>query len=162
MNITSLPHEGNNDYALHSCLIYRCQVAWLVFFIVYINNWWLMLKGAYCRWGIIMLWAFICSTWQHFLPFLLLACFVWHCFIYAENDKRDIAITMTSFSALLALCTGNSPVTGEFSAQRPVTLSFDALFDQRLNKQLSKQPWSWWSETPLHSLWRQCNDDSGP
>ena len=28
---------------------------------------------------------------------------------------------MESFSALLAICTGNSPVTGEFPAQRPVT-----------------------------------------
>ena len=27
--------------------------------------------------------------------------------------------------ALLALCAGNSPVTGEFPSQRPVTHSFD-------------------------------------
>ena len=33
---------------------------------------------------------------------------------------------METFSALLALCEGNSPVTGEFPSQRPVTLSFDA------------------------------------
>ena len=32
---------------------------------------------------------------------------------------------METFSALLALCAGNSPVTGEFPAQRPVTQSFD-------------------------------------
>ena len=32
---------------------------------------------------------------------------------------------METFSALLALCAGNSPVTGEFPAQRPVTRSFD-------------------------------------
>ena len=32
---------------------------------------------------------------------------------------------METFSALLALCTGNSPVTGEFLSQRPVTQSFD-------------------------------------
>ena len=31
---------------------------------------------------------------------------------------------MKTFSALLALCAGNSPVTGEFPSQRPVTLSF--------------------------------------
>ena len=30
-----------------------------------------------------------------------------------------------TFSALLALCAGNSPVTGEFPSQRPVTGSFD-------------------------------------
>ena len=32
---------------------------------------------------------------------------------------------MEAFSALLALCAGNSPVTGEFPSQRPVTRSFD-------------------------------------
>ena len=64
---------------------------------------------------------------------------------------------METFSALLALCAGNSPVTGEFPAQRPVTRSFDVFFDLRPNKRLSKQPWGWWFETPSWSLWRQCN-----
>ena len=32
----------------------------------------------------------------------------------------------------------NSPVSGEFPAQRPVTRSFDVFFDLRLNRQLSK------------------------
>ena len=32
---------------------------------------------------------------------------------------------METFSALLVLCVGNSPVTGEFPAQSPVTRSFD-------------------------------------
>ena len=32
---------------------------------------------------------------------------------------------METFSALLALCVGNSPVTGEFPEQRPVTRTFD-------------------------------------
>ena len=44
---------------------------------------------------------------------------------------------METFSAQLALCAGNSPVTGEFHAQRPVTRSFDVCFDLRLNKRLS-------------------------
>ena len=46
---------------------------------------------------------------------------------------------METFSTLLALCAGNSPVTGEFPAQRPVTQSFGVFFDLRLNKRLSKQ-----------------------
>ena len=46
---------------------------------------------------------------------------------------------METFSALLAFCAGNSPVPGEFHAQRPVTRSFDVTFDLRLNKRLSKQ-----------------------
>ena len=46
---------------------------------------------------------------------------------------------METFSALLALCVGNSPVTGEFPLQRPVTQSFRVFFDLRLNKRLSIQ-----------------------
>ena len=65
---------------------------------------------------------------------------------------------METFSALLALCAGNSPVTGEFPSQRPVTQSFDVFFDLRLNKRLSKQSWGWWFETPSRSLWRHCNE----
>ena len=61
---------------------------------------------------------------------------------------------METFSALLAFCAGNSPVNGEFPAQRPVTRTFDVFFDLRLNKRLSKQSWGWWFETPPRSLWR--------
>ena len=76
---------------------------------------------------------------------------------------RKVQITwwrhqMETFSALLALCAGNSPVPGEFPTQRPVTRSFDVFFDMRPNKQLSKQPWGWWFERPWWSLWRHRND----
>ena len=64
---------------------------------------------------------------------------------------------MEPFSALLAICEGNSPVPGEFPAQRPVTRSFDVFFDLRPNKRLNKQSWGWWFETPSRSLWRHCN-----
>ena len=64
---------------------------------------------------------------------------------------------METFSALLALCVGNSPVTGEFPSQRPVTRSFGGLFDLRLNNRLSKQWRGQWFETPSRSLWRHCN-----
>ena len=67
---------------------------------------------------------------------------------------------METFSALLAICAGNSPVPGEFSAQRPVTRSFDVFFGLRLNKRLSKQSWGWWFETLSRPLWRHCNDFS--
>ena len=46
---------------------------------------------------------------------------------------------METFSALLAICAGNSPTTGEFPTQKPVTQSFDVFFDLRLNKRMSKQ-----------------------
>ena len=64
---------------------------------------------------------------------------------------------MGTFSALLTICAGNSPVPGEFPTQRPVTRSFGVFFDLRLNKRLSKQPWGWWFETQSLSLWRHCN-----
>ena len=38
---------------------------------------------------------------------------------------------MEAFSALLAIRAVNSPVTGKFPAQRPVTRSFDVFFDLR-------------------------------
>ena len=40
---------------------------------------------------------------------------------------------METFSALLAICAGNSPVPGEFPAQRPVTRSFDVFFCVSIN-----------------------------
>ena len=61
------------------------------------------------------------------------------------------------FSALLAICTGNSPVPGKFPVQRPVTRSFDVFFDLRLNKRLSKQWRGWWFETHSPPLWRHSN-----
>ena len=45
---------------------------------------------------------------------------------------------METFSALLALCVWNSPLTGEFPSQRSVTRSFVVFFDLSPNKRLSK------------------------
>ena len=94
-------------------------------------------------------------TWCH-----VTWCQIWPCY----NGPRCAVCwplwwrhQMETFSALLAICAGNSPIPGEFPAQRPVTRSFDVFFDLRLNKRLSKQPWGWWFETPSWSLWRQCN-----
>ena len=64
---------------------------------------------------------------------------------------------METFSALLAICAGNSPIPSEFPAQRLVTRSFDVFCDLRLNKRLSKQSWGWWFVTLLRPLWRQYN-----
>ena len=57
---------------------------------------------------------------------------------------------MKTFSVLLALCVGNSPASGELWC----FLWF------RLNKQLSKQSWRRWFETPPRSLWCHCNVSS--
>ena len=64
---------------------------------------------------------------------------------------------METFSTLVALYAGYSPVTGEFPSQRPVTRSFDVFFDLRLNKRLSTQSKRWSFETSWCSLWRHCN-----
>ena len=68
---------------------------------------------------------------------------------------------METFSVLLVLCAGNSPVTVELPSQRPVTRSFGVFFDLYPNKRLSKQSRRGsrrlWFETPPRSLWRHCN-----
>ena len=69
---------------------------------------------------------------------------------------------METFSALLAICAGNSLVPCEFPAQRPVTRSCDVFFDLHLNKRLSKQSWGWWFETLLRPfslsvMWKYCS-----
>ena len=63
---------------------------------------------------------------------------------------------METFSALLAICSGNSPASGEIPAQRPVTRRFVVFFDLFLNKRLREQSWGWWFETLSHPLWRHC------
>ena len=80
-----------------------------------------------------------------------------------DDLKKSLSylLMMTSSNgnifALLAICAGNSLVTGEFPAQRPGTRSFDVFFDLHLNIRLSKQLWGWWFETPSRPLWRHCN-----
>ena len=59
---------------------------------------------------------------------------------------------MEIFSALLALCEKNPPVTGGFPSQRPVMRCVDDFFDLRLNKRLGKQSRRLWFKTPSHPL----------
>ena len=107
------------------------------------------------------LWALRCDKWQFFqvpsqvsryvmnnptsLPLLILYPYAWW------------RHQMETFSAVVAICAGNSPVPGELPTQRPVTRSFDVFFHLRLNKRLSKQSWGWWFDTPSRPLWRHCN-----
>ena len=65
-------------------------------------------------------------------------CFVMVCFAFSRLRATTWwPHQMETFSALLALCAGNSRVTGEFPTRRPVTHSFDVFFD--LNQHLDKQ-----------------------
>ena len=50
---------------------------------------------------------------------------------HPNNDTPWWRHQMETFSALLAICAGNSPVTSEFPSQRPVTRSVDIFFDLR-------------------------------
>ena len=86
--------------------------------------------------------------------------YVWDVMIHTSfNDTLNNSWWrhhMETFSALLAICTGNSPVPGEFPAQRPATRSFAIFFDLRLNNRLSKQLWGWWFETLSRPSWCYC------
>ena len=79
---------------------------------------------------------------------------------YPESREHDGAIKWKHFPRYWPFCAGNSPVTGEFPSQRPVTRSIDVFFDLRLDIGLSKQSIRRWFETPLHPLWRHCNGTS--
>ena len=56
---------------------------------------------------------------------------IWHHHVVRESSAQWSSSLLwwrhqiETFSALLAICAGNSPVTGEFPAQRQVTRSFD-------------------------------------
>ena len=76
----------------------------------------------------------------------------WKCYLLTMHRFALASVSwwrhqMETFSALLALCVGNSPVTAEFPSQRPVTRDFDVFFDPRLNKRLSEYSWGRWFET---------------
>ena len=75
--------------------------------------------------------------WKHFPHYWPFVRYKYDVMNYNQTWWRH---QMETFSALLALCAGNSLVTSELSSQRPVTWSFDVFFYLRLNKLLSKQP----------------------
>ena len=78
--------------------------------------------------------SFVLSHWYDLCSFPL-----WCCVQYCISRLHMMTSSNGTFSTLLAICAGNSPVIGEFPTQRPVTRSFDVFFDLRLNKRLSKQ-----------------------
>ena len=69
---------------------------------------------------------------------------------------------METFSALLAICAGNSLVPGEFPTQRPKHAELLCFLWSTPNKRLSKHWRGWWFETLSSPLWRHCNDCSLP
>ena len=76
--------------------------------------------------------------------------------VFRLNSEHDDVIKWKHFPRNWPfVCAGNSPVNGEFPAQRPVTRNFDVFFNLRRNKWLSVKWWGWWFETPSRLLWRQ-------
>ena len=127
---------------------------------------WIRLCGphpVYCSVITLMSWHYKSPTTQRFLYWLKTKKIVTFRVTGVVRKFFDRVVPwwrhqMETFSALLAICAGNSPAPGEFpTAQRSVTRSFDVFFDPRLNKQLTKQSWGWWFETLSSSLWRHCN-----
>ena len=99
-----------------------------------------------------------CEAQKHFTvsrqTFWIISCDHRQCIRNHSSTKETTlqSTMMTSskenISVLLAICAGNSSVTGEFPSQRPVTGSFDVFVDLRLNKRLSKQSSGRGFETP--------------
>ena len=112
--------------------------------------------------------------WMYMIHTIYLECLkctkpaAFHCYILPVTPLKGIWIIspgayvpmMTSSNGnavrVTGPCAGNSPATGEFPSQRPVTRSFQVIrgFDLRLNKRLSKQSWF---DTSSPSLWRYGN-----
>ena len=112
----------------------------------YLNQWWLDYWRMYASLG---------------LNELIKRPSIWslcHDSVIINHTENIMTSSNGNISALLAICAGNSPVPGEFPAQRPVTRNFDVFFDLRPNKLLSKQSRGWWIETPLRTLWRHRNE----
>ena len=73
----------------------------------------------------------LCQTTADVNESKVYSCFYFHNWTlisYWQNVSAWWRHQMETFSALLAICAGNSPVPGEFPAQRPVTQSFDVFF----------------------------------
>ena len=106
---------------------------------------------------VLLMWdTWIKRYWPQCIHVFIVLCFLksWAPFVNMDHD--DI-IKWKHFLLLLALCTRNSLITGEFPSQRPVTWSFDVVFDLHLNERLSKELKRWWFEMPSCSLWCHCN-----
>ena len=109
------------------------------------------------------------DPWSNRMSWYVLICSLesneWpQCQHYERYGKKAFRITgplswwrhqMEAFSASLAFVRGihRSPVNSPGKGQR----GFDAFFDLRMNKRLSKQSWGWWFETQSRPLWRHCN-----
>ena len=98
-------------------------------------------------------------TMQDLMSFPRVASYNWY--LVRKKNTSTMTSSNGNIFALLALCAGNSPVSGDISTQRPVARSFDVFFDLRLIKRLSKHSRGWWFETLSRPPWRHCNATNG-
>ena len=73
--------------------------------------------------------------------------YAWH--MCHMNSQHDDVIKWKHFPRHWPFSVGNSPVTGEFPSQRPVTRSFAVFFDLRLNQR-------WANDGDADDLRRHC------
>ena len=80
-----------------------------------------------------------------------------HWLAWGAETKSWWRHQMETFSALLAICAGNSPVpeNSPHKGQWRGALMFSLIC--AWIKRLSKQTWGWWLETPSLPLWRHSN-----
>ena len=92
--------------------------------------------------------------------------------VLGDNKVMSLLSSLTwwlhpirTFSALLAICAGNSPVNGEFTGQRGIPRTKASVAElwcflcSAPDKRLCKQSWGWWFGMPSHPLWRHCNEN---
>ena len=103
------------------------------------------LRAKYCKWNKPM------GTLHRPIPIAYRTCKIQDFLVHTMTSSDG------NISASLAICVGNSPVTGEFLSQRSVTRNSDVFFDLCPNKRLSKQWWERWFETPSSLLLRYSN-----
>ena len=86
---------------------------------------------------------YVCSNYRLFRCF----CIQFSSVIAIMTSSIEI------FTALLAICVGNSPITGEFPSQRPVTRNLDVLIYAWTNGWINNRD----AGDLRRVLWRHCN-----
>ena len=104
----------------------------------------------------------LCLSYYAKLCFYITTCYVISCHIIKSllqtiDCSNTILIIFTHIWLITTSSNRNIFCVTGFHSQKPVTRSFDVIFDRHLNKRLSKQLRRQWFQMPLRSLWCHCN-----